>query len=66
MQAVREFDEFGERNDPNKEHDFGAVLVNGKNVYWKIDYYDHELKYNSDEPCDALVTERVLTLMQEH
>lgn len=65
MQAVREFSEFGERNDPNKEHDFGAVTVNGQNVYWKIDYYDPELKYKSDEPCDALVTERVLTLLPE-
>lgn len=58
MQAIRNLDSVDDA-----EHDFGAVNVNGKSLYWKIDYYDTELEYSSDEPCDDVLTERVLTII---
>jgi hypothetical protein len=58
LQAIRKLG-----NVDDSEHDFGAVNVNGKSLYWKIDYYDNELEYSSDEPCDDVLTERVLTII---
>ena len=58
---VRDFSDFNEDNDPYGEHDFGSVHWYGEKVYWKIDYYDRELKYGS-EPLDT-DCRRVMTLM---
>lgn len=63
MDAVREFDSFTVANDPHGEHDFGAVVVRGNWVFWKIDYYDTEMEYCSDDPSDPEKTTRVMTLM---
>jgi len=32
-------------------------------VFWKIDAYDSELRFGSDDPADPAVTRRVLTIM---
>lgn len=61
MQAVRDFDLFTEDNDPYGEHDFGPLEWHGSKVFWKIDYYDPELKYGCD-PLDV-GCKRVLTVM---
>lgn len=61
IDLVRRFDCFNESNDPYGEHDFGAFSLNGKDVFWKIDYYDQELKYGKD-PLDPECN-RVLTVM---
>lgn len=37
FKAVQTFDDFSEDNDPYGEHDFGAFVVNGKKLFWKID-----------------------------
>ncbi len=60
---VRDFDSFTEDNDPHGEHDFGSFEHNGNSVFWKIDYYDQDVKYGSDDPADVSRTMRVLTIM---
>jgi len=61
IEAVRDFDKFTEDNDPYREHDFGSLTWRGEEVFWKIDYYDRNLKYGSD-PLDRHC-KRVLTVM---
>ncbi|MCP5006699.1 MAG: DUF3768 domain-containing protein [Planctomycetes bacterium] len=65
--AIREkvelFNDFTEANDPYGEHDFGAIKHNGEKIYWKIDYYDTDLEYASEDPTDPAQTARVLTIM---
>ena len=61
--AVRRFDGFDGDNDPHGEHDFGAVEVGGRRLFWKIDAYDCDLRGHSPNPADPAVTTRVLTIM---
>jgi hypothetical protein len=61
--AVARFDSFNEDNDPHGEHDFGAVEIAGERIFWKIDYYDLQLRYGSDDPANPDVTRRVITIM---
>ncbi|MEQ8964880.1 MAG: DUF3768 domain-containing protein [Azospirillaceae bacterium] len=63
IQAVRSFDEFTKENDPWGEHDFGAIEVQGRKVFWKIDYYDRALETGSPNPGNPRLTHRVLTVM---
>lgn len=60
---VRTFNSFTPDNDPYKEHDFGAFDHNGEKIFWKIDYYDQNLKFGSEDPADPQQTTRVLTIM---
>jgi hypothetical protein len=62
LAGVRRFDEFRRDNDPYYEHDFGAFVIEGISVMWKIDYYDQNLRYWRD-PLDARCR-RVLTIMR--
>ena len=61
VEAVRTFDTFNKENDPYGEHDFGILVVDGQKVYWKIDAYDHDLRYGSEDAADPALTLRVLT-----
>ena len=61
--AVQSSDKFEPGNDPYGEHDFGKVVIDGQNFFWKIDYYDHTLNFGSENPADPAVTTRVLTIM---
>ena len=65
--AIREgvelFDAFTPDNDPHQEHDFGSFAHAGETIFWKIDYYDPTLTYGSEDPSDARLTVRVLTIM---
>lgn len=64
VEAVQRFDRFTWRNDPQGEHDFGAVKLAGiGQIFWKIDYYDLSYSYLSDDPADPAKTRRVLTIM---
>jgi hypothetical protein len=63
LETVKSFDAFDDGNDPYHEHDFGAFEVDGKRVFFKIDYYDKHLRYGSPDPTDPTVTCRVLTIM---
>lgn len=61
LDAVRAFDTFNEENDPYGEHDFGVLEIDGQKVYWKIDAYDREMLYGSEDPAVPELTTRVLT-----
>ncbi|TAA53923.1 DUF3768 domain-containing protein [Shinella sp. JR1-6] len=64
LAAVRTFDAFTPDNDPYGEHDFGTVTApEAGRVFWKIDYYDTDYRYGSENPADPTVTRRVLTVM---
>jgi hypothetical protein len=62
-EKVETFDAFTPDNDPYGEHDFGSFEHNGIRVFWKIDYYDRNLEYGSEDPSDPAQTTRVLTIM---
>jgi hypothetical protein len=62
-QKVETFDAFTPDNDPHKERDFGAFEHNGERVFWKIDYYDRNMEYHSEDASDPKQTIRVLTIM---
>ena len=64
--AVQSFDAFNDDNDPWGEHDFGAIDVEGENIFFKFDYYAPDLKQGSENPANEGVTHRVLTLMLAH
>jgi len=61
--AVRSFNEFSKDNDPHHEHDFGALEILGKKLFWKIDYYAPDMLHGSEDPSDITKTVRVLTIM---
>jgi hypothetical protein len=61
--AVRSFSNFTGDNDPYGEHDFGSFEIAGDTFYWKIDYYDINCRYGSEDPADPEKTTRVLTIM---
>ena len=45
------------------ERDFGGFDLKGERIFFKIDYYDLALEFGSDDPSDASITRRVLTVM---
>ncbi len=61
--AVRAFNEFSKDNDPYGEHDFGKLSVNGKDYFFKIDYYDVNFEYGADTSSPDPFA-RVLTIMR--
>lgn len=63
FKTVAVFDDFCSANDSHSEHDFGALDVKGKTVFFKIDYYDRSLRIHSPDATDPTVTRRVITLM---
>ena len=63
LEKVRSFDNFTTANDPYGEHDFGSFDYKGQKIFWKIDYYDKNYEYASENPADVTKTNRVLTVM---
>src|SRR5215475_7244385 len=63
VKTIAVFDDFCHANDPHEEHDFGSFEADGHTVYFKIDYFDRDLKYHSPDPTDPAVTMRVITVM---
>ena len=61
--CVKSYSDFANGNDPHGEHDFGSFELDGEKVFWKIDYYDRNLEYGSEDPSDPEQTTRVLTIM---
>lgn len=63
LNKIKAFDEFTKEEDPYHEHDFGHIIHDGHKCFWKIDYYDHRFENASPDPANALITNRVLTVM---
>jgi hypothetical protein len=63
QKSNKAFNVFIEDNDPNGEHDFGSFEIDGRKLFFKIDYYDKDMRYGSEDPSDPSQTARVLTLM---
>ena len=61
LQAIREFDDFTEDNDPYGEHDFGSLVWNGDKVFWKIDYYNET--FDAWEDPLSQKCKRIMTVM---
>lgn len=62
IKAVQSFTDFNEANDPHNEHDFVSFEIGGDKFFGKIDYYDANLEYGSENPADPSRTTRVLTI----
>ena len=78
-ELIETFDAFDEDNDPHGERDFGCVYQLGdgrwtterprlrdderERVFWKLDYYDRNLRFGSEDAANPAVTRRVLTIM---
>ena len=45
------------------ERDRGQLEFRGATVFFRIDYYDLDLTYGSEDPADPRVTRRVMTIM---
>lgn len=62
-EALAAYHAFDADNDPHGERDFGDLTLWGQDMFWKVDYYDVDLRYGSDDPADPDKTKRVLTVM---
>ena len=60
---VQNFDNFTPDNNPYSENDFGTFDYKGEKILWKIDYYDLNNKYHSEDPSNPYITNRILTIM---
>lgn len=63
IRLVTAFDDFTSENDPYGERDFGAVEFEGEKWFFKLDYFDRNYEYGSEDPSDPTQTRRVLTIM---
>ena len=63
LHELATFNEFNEDNDPFGERDFGSFELCSRKFFWKIDTYDKQCQYGSEDPADPTKTTRVLTLM---
>ncbi len=64
LSEVKRFDNFTTANDPYNEHDFGSFDYKGEKIFWKIDYYDKNLRYLSNDPANPKQTVRVMIIMK--
>lgn len=63
LAAVAAFSDFTPDNDPYAEHDCAVMNVGDHRIIWKIDTYDTDLNFASDDPANPAVTIRLLTIM---
>lgn len=63
LSRVRNFNDFTTANDPYGEHDMAGFDHKGQRIFWKIDYYDRNLRYLSEDPTDVSKTIKVLTIL---
>lgn len=45
------------------ERNFASIMFRDHKVWLKIDCYDRDMQYGSDDPADASVTTRVVTIL---
>ena len=48
---------------PLRRARFGSFELDGEKLYWKIDCYNKEMRYGSEDPSDPEQTTRVLTIL---
>ena len=68
IDAVKNFDNFTEDNDPYGERDFGKITINGEDYFWKVDYYENskcEFGFDFLESVEDSAF-RVLTVMRSN
>ncbi len=63
LTTLRGFTKFTPDNDPYGEHDCASFEVRGSRYMFKIDYYDRNMEFGSEDPSDPDQTTRVLTVM---
>ena len=63
LEHVRTFNDFTKALDPYSEHDMLGFDYKGEKIYAKIDYYDKDYRFMSENPADPTITNRVLTIM---
>jgi len=63
IRCVATFSDFNADNDPYAEHDFGNFTLAGRKFFFKIDTYDANMEFGSEDPADPAKTIRVLTIM---
>jgi hypothetical protein len=63
IRRVTTFSDFTPDNDPHKEHDFGSFTLAGRKFFFKLDYFDLNMEFGSEDPADPSKTTRVLTIM---
>jgi hypothetical protein len=63
LREIAAIDQFDANNDPHGEHDFGSVVVAGRRLFWKIEYYDRTLTSGAEDPADSTTCTRVMTVM---
>jgi hypothetical protein len=61
LEEVRRFEKWTDGNDPYGEHDFGQFSWGDEKIFWKIDYYDQDLRYWEDPVSPSC--QRILTVM---
>jgi len=61
--ALANYQGFDVDNDPHGERDFGDLTLWGHDLLFKVDYYDRNLEFGSEDPADLDATHRVLTVM---
>ena len=78
-ELIETYDAFTDDNDPHGERDFGTIYQLGdgrwtterprlrederERVFWKIDYYDRDMRFASEDAANPAITRRVLTIM---
>ena len=60
IEAVKNFNDFNEDNDPYGEHDFGKLTINSEDYFFKIDYYDSTYQFYEQDG------NRVLTILHSN
>lgn len=63
ISLVQNFNTFTPDNDPYGEHDFFSIDYKGNKIFAKIDYYDLNYEFMSENPANPDITNRVLTIL---
>lgn len=62
-EAIMLYDNFSRDSDPYGERDFGSIKIDGRTIFFKIDYHSWDMRCGSPDPSDPSVTRRILTIM---
>ena len=63
ISMVQNFNDFNDDNDVYGEHDFFSFDYKGDKIIAKIDYYDLNYEFMSENPANPDITNRVLTIL---